>query len=305
MPSALPATAAATRRHLSLVLALLLSFATLGVLAAAPARADDWTGVVDGLVYSVDTGAPAEGAAVISGASGATEVTIPSTVTIDGIDYAVTAVGRGAFAAAGLESVTLPDTLEAIGDEAFVSNQLATVTLPRHLTHLGEYAFKNNTLTSLTLPDSREGVELGTARIDDIVQTPGCGVELTLVIRTSAEEGPGRWASIGPGDFAEVRPGGTIRRAGIISPDCEQAANSKTTALSAGRQHEIIIPIALDDSAQQAMLRPDGTAGWMFDLPPLPKVTATTSPSASPPTSSPATAPDEPSVETSVNTAAA
>ncbi|MDN4507594.1 hypothetical protein [Dietzia maris] len=152
---------------------------------------------------------------------------------------------------------------------------------------------------------NRDGVELGTARIDDIVQTPGCGVELTLVIRTSAEEGPGRWASIGPGDFAEVRPGGTIRRAGIISPDCEQAANSKTTALSASRQYEIIIPIALDDSAQQAMLRPDGTAGWMFDLPPLPKVTATTSPSASPPTSSPATAPDEPSVETSVNTAAA
>ncbi|OAH43501.1 hypothetical protein AYJ66_04395 [Dietzia cinnamea] len=152
---------------------------------------------------------------------------------------------------------------------------------------------------------NREGVELGTARIDDIARTPGCGVELALSIRTSAEAGPDRWASIGPGDFAEVRPSGSIRRAGTVSSDCEQAANSKTTALSAGRQYEIIIAIALEDSAQQAMLRPDGTAGWMFDLPPLPKVTATTSPSASPPTSSPATAPGEPSVETSVNTAAA
>lgn len=152
---------------------------------------------------------------------------------------------------------------------------------------------------------NREGVELGTARIGDIARTPGCGVELALSIRTSAEAGPDRWTSIGPGDFAEVRPGGTIRRAGTVSSDCEQAANSKTTALSAGRQYEIIIAIALDDSAQQAMLRPDGTAGWVFDLPPLPKVTATTSPSAPTPTSSPATAPGEPSIESSVPTAEA
>lgn len=152
---------------------------------------------------------------------------------------------------------------------------------------------------------TRNGVELGTARIDDVVRTPGCGVELTLSIRTSAEEGPGRWASIGPGDFAEVRPGGSIRKAGRVSSDCEQAADSRVTALSAGREYEIVIAIALDDSAQRAMLRPDGTAGWMFDLPPLPKDAATTSPSASAPTSSPATAPGEPSVETSVNTAEA
>ncbi|MBS7548302.1 hypothetical protein [Dietzia massiliensis] len=152
---------------------------------------------------------------------------------------------------------------------------------------------------------NREGVELGTARIDDIVRTPGCGVELTLSIRTSAGAGPDRWASIGPGDFSEIRPGGAIRRAGTVSSDCEQAANSKTTALSTGREYEIVIAIALDDSAQQAMLRPDGTAGWFFDLPPLPKVTATTSPSAPTPTSSPTTAPGERSVETPVNTAAA
>lgn len=152
---------------------------------------------------------------------------------------------------------------------------------------------------------TREGGELGTARIDDIVRTPGCGVELTLTIRTSAEAGPDRWASIGPGDFAEVRPGGSIRKAGRVSPDCERAANSRVTALSAGREYEVVIAIALDDSAQRAMLRPDGTAGWMFDLPPLPKDAATTSPSASAPTSSPATAPSEPGIESLVPTAEA
>lgn len=128
------------------------------MLAAAPARANDWTGVVDGLVYSVDTGAPAEGATVISGSSAGTDVTIPRAVTIDGTDYAVTAIGGGAFTATGLESVTLPDTLETIGDAAFVTNELTTVTLPRRLIHLGEYAFKNNKLTSLTLPDSLTAV---------------------------------------------------------------------------------------------------------------------------------------------------
>ena len=151
---------------------------------------------------------------------------------------------------------------------------------------------------------TRNGVELGTARIDDIVRTPGCGVELTLTIRTSAEAGPDRWASIGPGDFAEVRPGGSIRKAGRVSSDCERSANSRVTALSAGREYEFVIAIALDDSAQRAMLRPDSTAGWVFDLPPLPKDAATTS-QAPATNASPTPDASEPSVETSVNTAEA
>ena len=131
---------------------------------------------------------------------------------------------------------------------------------------------------------NRDGVELGTATVEDIVRTPGCGVELTLSITTSAEAGPGRWASIAPDDFAEVRPGGSTREATTLSSDCEQAAHSTTTPLSPGRDHEIVIAFQLDDSAQQAMLRPDGTAGWIFELPALPRVTVTTSPTAAPAT---------------------
>lgn len=127
---------------------------------------------------------------------------------------------------------------------------------------------------------NRDGIELGTAKVEDVARTPGCGVELTLTISTSAEAGPDRWDFLGPSDFAEVRTGGTTREAARISSDCGQAANSKTTALSPGRDYEIVISFHLDDSAQRAMLRPDGTAGWIFDLPPLPRVTATTSPSA-------------------------
>ena len=127
---------------------------------------------------------------------------------------------------------------------------------------------------------NRDGVELGTAKVEDIVRTPGCGVELTLSIITSAEAGPDRWTSVAPDDFAEVRAGGSTREATTLNSDCEQAANSTTTPLTPGRDYEIVIAFQLDDSAQQAMLRPGGTAGWIFDLPALPRVTATTSPSA-------------------------
>ncbi|UVE96461.1 hypothetical protein [Dietzia sp. B32] len=123
---------------------------------------------------------------------------------------------------------------------------------------------------------NRDGVELGRAKVEDIVRTPGCGVELTLSITTSAEAGPDRWASVGPDDFAEVRAGETTRGATRLSSDCEHAADSRTTDLSPGRDYEIVIAFQLDDSAQRAMLQPDGTAGWIFDLPPLTRVTATT-----------------------------
>lgn len=138
---------------------------------------------------------------------------------------------------------------------------------------------------------NRDGVELGTAKVEDIVRTPGCGVELTLSITTSAETGPDRWASIAPDDFAEVRAGGSTREATTLKSDCEQAGNSTTTPLSPGRDYEIVIAFQLDDSAQQAMLRPGGTAGWIFDLPPLTTVAVTTSPSAAPTTGESATTP--------------
>lgn len=150
---------------------------------------------------------------------------------------------------------------------------------------------------------NRAGVELGTAKVEDIVRTPSCGVELTLSITTSAETGPDRWESVAPSDFAEIRAGGATRGATRLSSDCEQAANSQTTSLSPGRDYEIVIAFDLDDSAQQAMLRPDGTAGGIVDLPALPRVPATTSPSvAATTTSSPTPATNADSVETAADT---
>lgn len=146
-----------------------------------------------------------------------------------------------------------------------------------------------------------DGAELGTAKVEDIVRTPGCGVELTLSITTSAEAGPDRWASIGPDDFVEVRPGGATRDARRLSSDCEQSAHSRTTALSPSNSYEIVIAFLLDDSASRAMLRPEGTAGWIFDLPAstLPTMSQTTT------TTSPATTTVASAPETTVQTAEA
>lgn len=151
---------------------------------------------------------------------------------------------------------------------------------------------------------NRDGITLGTAKVEDIVRTPGCGVELTLSITTSAEAGTDRWASVAPDDFAEVRAGGSTREASRLSPDCEQAARSATTSLSPGRDHEIVIAFQLDDSADRAMLRPDGTAGWIFDLPPLPRVTATSPTAATTAEQAPATSTDTEATTTVVTTEA-
>ena len=117
---------------------------------------------------------------------------------------------------------------------------------------------------------TREGVELGTARIEGVARLPACGVEITLEITTTAEDGPGRWASIDHRDFAEVHPGGSIRPAQRASSKCASSADSEPAELTAGGVHEAVLVIQVSDTAQRAMFRPERTAGWRFDLPPLP-----------------------------------
>ena len=56
-----------------------------------------------------------------------TEVTIPSTVTISGIEYAVTSIGNGAFFyCSSLTSIEIPNSVTSIGDYAFIPLYLST-----------------------------------------------------------------------------------------------------------------------------------------------------------------------------------
>ena len=70
-------------------------------------------------------------------------VSIPSSVTYNGITYKVTTVGNNAFRECySLSSVSLPNTITTIGDYAFCDcSQLYTISLPQEVTSIGNGAF--------------------------------------------------------------------------------------------------------------------------------------------------------------------
>ena len=84
-------------------------------------------------------------------------VTIPSTVTYEGVTYNVTSIGYKAFNNCWmLTSVTLPNSLKSIYAEAFAyCNLLTSITIPDTVEDIYDEAFSYCTqLTSITIPNS-------------------------------------------------------------------------------------------------------------------------------------------------------
>lgn len=108
--------------------------------AGQPEKADGTKGKVTGAVYGY--------------AGTAENITIKSEVTIQGVTYPVTYIGKGAFLVAKVKKVTLPDTITSIGLSAFEScKALTSVRLSKKLTDLGHSAFAGCTkLTSIEVP---------------------------------------------------------------------------------------------------------------------------------------------------------
>ena len=95
-------------------------------------------------------------------------LTIPSTVSYNGVTYSVTSIDNYAFDAsgsgnAGLISVTIPNTVTSIGYRAFYSNTgLTSVSIPNSITSIGGEAFGGcYGLTSVTLPNSLSEIGYG------------------------------------------------------------------------------------------------------------------------------------------------
>jgi hypothetical protein len=83
-------------------------------------------------------------------------VSIPSSVTYDGVAYSVTSIGDYAFyGCTGLTSVTIPESVTSIGNYAFRGcSGLTSVTIPESVTSIGYYAFCGcSGLTSVTIPE--------------------------------------------------------------------------------------------------------------------------------------------------------
>ena len=82
-------------------------------------------------------------------------ITIPATVTKDGVKYTVTSIGDDAFASCYITSVEIPDSVTSIGNFAFSwCSSLTNIDIPDSVTSIGDYAFLDcSDLTSVTIPD--------------------------------------------------------------------------------------------------------------------------------------------------------
>lgn len=84
------------------------------------------------------------------------DVTVPTTVNHEGIQYAVTAIGDKAFDITFITKITIPEGVISIGEDAFNMNyMLSEVILPKSTTTIKDRAFADcMSLTTITLPDN-------------------------------------------------------------------------------------------------------------------------------------------------------
>ena len=86
-----------------------------------------------------------------------TEITIPSTVMINGEEYSVTGIGKEAFyECENLISIEMPSSIVHIGEFAFYGcSGLTSFEIPSAVTCIKEYTFANcSNMTSIEIPNS-------------------------------------------------------------------------------------------------------------------------------------------------------
>lgn len=102
--------------------------------------------VMNGITYQITSlnGGKKE-VSYISGRKKAAKVTVPSTVTVKGTSYKVTAIADNAFAGnSKLTSVKLSNNIAKIGKSAFTRcAKLSSITIPKNVTQIGNNAFKH------------------------------------------------------------------------------------------------------------------------------------------------------------------
>lgn len=149
--------------RLEMLLRLLSSLITLTFLLALPQTqaAIGSAFTVDQLKYIVYTEnlTTQTGTVSVEAASKETfdDITIPSTVVNDGIEYSVTLLPNYSFAACvDLTSIIIPDSVTFIGSYAFSDcSSLTNITTLGHITSIGESTFsKCSSLTNIKIPDS-------------------------------------------------------------------------------------------------------------------------------------------------------
>ena len=158
-----------------------LIIATLLLSVCTPLSAFAYDVVAGGICYNLDT--EEKTAEVTSGDNKYSgEITVPHTITVDGVEYYVNSIGANAFAECpGLTSVTIPSSVASIGKSSFKGcSGLTSLTIPNSVASIGDAAFAGcNSLTSITVApgntiyDSRDNCN-AIIRTDDNTLIAGC-----------------------------------------------------------------------------------------------------------------------------------
>ena len=131
---------------------ILLLFAALATLAASAQTKVEIDGIWYNLVSKAKQAEVTNGDTKYSGS-----ITIPATISHEGMQYSVTSIGEQAFYYCNsLTDITLPESVTSIGSQAFYScRSLTDITLPESVTSIGSQAFYYcESLTAITIPES-------------------------------------------------------------------------------------------------------------------------------------------------------
>ena len=71
------------------------------------------------------------------------DITIPSSINVNEVEYSVTIIGRAFSYCSGLTSVTLPNSVIIIGDAFSGCSGLTSITIPNSVTSIGNSTFRN------------------------------------------------------------------------------------------------------------------------------------------------------------------
>lgn len=90
-------------------------------------------------------------------------ISIPSTVTISGVTYSVTSIGKYALSDLLINSIILPNSIKLIGDGSFQNcSLLSNIIIPQTVTSIGNNAFQQCTsLRYLDIPSSVNTISNG------------------------------------------------------------------------------------------------------------------------------------------------
>ncbi|MEG0306087.1 MAG: leucine-rich repeat domain-containing protein, partial [Oscillospiraceae bacterium] len=93
--------------------------------------------------------------AIVEYTGNGTQVNIPASFNINGVNVPVEKIGANALAKKNVNKVTIPNTVKTIESYAFFNSGITDLVIPEGVETIGKYAFCNcNSLVKVTMPSS-------------------------------------------------------------------------------------------------------------------------------------------------------